>query len=134
MIILKALSQREEWKNTEECRRGCDVLLTQWEKRREWHPFQFYMGTDFCKLKAPFVWFDILHVVEVLSQFPDLKGDPRFKEMVGIIKGKADSEGKFIPESVWQPWKGWDFGQKGKPSYWLTFLVLRILKRINSRN
>jgi hypothetical protein len=132
LVILKALSQREEWKESEACKKGSEALLSLWEKRRESHPFQFYMGTDFCKLKAPFVWYDLLHVVEVLSHFPDLKKDWRLKEMVQMIEKKSDPEGKFVPESVWQPWKGWDFGQKKEPSYWLTFLVLRIKKRLSS--
>jgi hypothetical protein len=33
---------------------------------------EFYMGTDFCKHKVPLVWYDILHVVDVLTQFPCL--------------------------------------------------------------
>ena len=90
----------------------------------------FYMGTDFRKLKAPFVWYDILHVLDVLSQLSWLRNDSRLKEMSDIIKSKADNEGKYTPESEWKAWKGWDFGQKKQPSRWLTFLVLRILGRI----
>ena len=89
------------------------------------------MGTDFRKTKAPFVWYDILHVLDVLSQFNWLKGDPRLTEMSTLLKLKADSDGKYAPESEWRAWKGWDFGQKKQPSRWLTFLVMRVLKRIN---
>ena len=28
----------------------------------------FYMGTDFSKLKVPLVWYDLLHVLEVITQ------------------------------------------------------------------
>ena len=34
----------------------------------------FFMGTDFRKLKVPLVWYDLLHVLDVLSSFPWLKG------------------------------------------------------------
>jgi len=52
------------------------------------------------------------------------------REMVGIVKSKADSEGKHTPESEWKAWQGWDFGQKKQPSRWLTFSALRMLERI----
>ena len=92
----------------------------------------FYMGTDFRKIKAPFIWYDILHVLDVLSQFNWLKNDKRIKKMSDIVTSKANNEGKFVPESIWMAWKGWDFAQKKGPSRWLTFLVLRIIKRIES--
>jgi len=50
--------------------------------------------------------------------------------MAEIVRSKADSEGKYTPESEWTAWKGWDFGQKKQPSRWLTFLALRTLKRV----
>ena len=89
----------------------------------------FGIGTDFRKLKYPFIWYDILHVLDVLSQFSWVKNNSAIKEMVKIVKSKADLEGKYTPESVWRAWKDWDFGQKKKQSKWLTFLVLRTLKR-----
>jgi len=90
----------------------------------------FFMGTDFCKLKAPLVWYDVLHVTEVLTQFPWLKGDARLQEMAGAVRSKAGPDGRFTPESVWKAWDGWDFGQKREPSPWLTLLAQRMLKRI----
>jgi hypothetical protein len=72
-----------------------------------------------------------LHVLDVLSGFSWLKDDPRLIEMANLVKSKADSEGKFTPESEWEAWKGWDFGQKKQPSRWLTFLVLQTLRRIS---
>jgi len=49
--------------------------------------------------------------------------------MTGLIRGKADDQGLFTPESEWKAWKGWDFSQKKQPSAWLTFLAYRILNR-----
>jgi len=128
--MLKMLAQLDEWKNSREAHVGAECLLTLWEKSRELHPYLFYMGTDFRKTKAPFIWYDILHVLDVLSQCGWLKKDRRLQEMAEIVRSKADREGKYTPESEWTAWKGWDFGQKKQPSRWLTFLALRTLKRV----
>jgi hypothetical protein len=130
LAMLKMLSQFDDWRQSKEAHAGAECLLDLWRRSWEVHPYMFYMGTDFRKLKAPFVWYDILHVLDVLSQFSWLKGDPRLIDMANLVASKADSEGKFTPESEWKAWKGWDFGQKKQPSRWLTFLALRTLKRI----
>ena len=127
--MLKMLSQLDNWKDSKEVHVGTECLLDLWNKSKELHPYMFYMGTDFRKIKAPLIWYDILHVLDVLSQFDWLRKDPRLEEMMEIVKSKANDEGKFIPESVWMEWKGWDFGQKKQPSRWLTFLILKTLKR-----
>jgi len=130
LAMLKALAQRPEWRDSRACHLGAETLLALWEEREKRHPYMFFMGTDFCKLKAPFVWYDILHVVDVLTQFPRLRADARLKAMIGIIKRKTDEEGRFIPESIWEAWKEWDFGQKRVPSPWLTLLAQRVLRRM----
>lgn len=129
--MLKMLAQFEQWKTKKEVHIGVECILDLWKRSNEVHPYMFYMGTDFRKIKAPYVWYDILHVLDILSQFDWLRNDPRLLEMVALIKSKANNEGKFIPESTWREWKDWDFGQKKEPSRWLTFLVMRILKRID---
>jgi len=129
--MLKMLAQFEQWKNRKEAQIGGECIMDLWKRSKEIHPYMFYMGTDFRKIKAPYVWYGILHVLDVLSQFDWLRNDPRFLEMVELVKSKANNEGKFIPESTWREWKDWDFGQKKEPSRWLTFLVMRILKRID---
>jgi hypothetical protein len=131
LAMLKMLSQFDDWQQSKEAHTGAECLLDLWQRSLKVHPYMFYMGTDFRKLKAPFVWYDILHVLDVLSQFSWLKSDPRLVEMANLVGSKADCEGKFTPESEWKAWKGWDFGQKKQPSRWLTFLVLRTLKRIS---
>ncbi len=130
LVMLKMLSQIDEFKGSEYVHEGTESLLNLWETSLELHPYMFYMGTDFRKLKAPFVWYDVLHVLEVLSQFGWLRKDSRLKEMLDVVKAKANDKGRYTPESEWKAWQGWDFGQKKQPSRWLTFLVLRILRRI----
>ncbi len=132
LVMLKMLTQFDTYKNSKAVHDGAECLLNLWQNSLTLHPYIFYMGTDFRKLKAPFIWYDLLHVLDVLSQFSWLKDDPRLLDMAGLVRSKADAEGKFTPESEWQAWRGWDFGQKKQPSRWLTFLVLRTLKRLES--
>ena len=113
-------------------RDGAEALLSQWSARRERHPYMFYMGTDFCKLKAPLIWYDVLHVVDVLSRLPWLSDDPRLREMISVMVAKLDSDGRATPESVWTAWKDWEFGQKKVPSRWVTLLVERARRRISN--
>jgi hypothetical protein len=109
---------------------GVNTLLKLWENRTSQKPFLFAMGTHFTKLKAPLVWYDILHVMDVLSQIPGALDEKPVKDMAAIIQKKADSQGRFTPESIWMDWRGWDFGQKREPSRWVTFLAKRILNRM----
>jgi hypothetical protein len=127
--MLKALAQIPDWRDAPVARAGAETLLTLWTDSLTRHPYIFYMGTDFRKLKAPFVWYDLMHVLEVLTQFPWLRGDPRLQEMIGLLTAKADAVGRFTPESVWQAWGSWEFGQKKAPSRWLTLLAHRIVRR-----
>ena len=120
-----------EWRESEPARIGVETLLSLWEKSKEKHPYMFFMGTDFRKLKAPLFWYDILHVLDVLSHFEWVKTDQRFRQMLQTVETKADDDGRYIPESVWTAWKDWDFSQKKNPSQGLTFFVQRILKRVN---
>jgi hypothetical protein len=129
LISLKALHELPEWRNSNEIKNGIDTILTLWEQRKERRPYLFAMGTDFRKLKAPLIWYDILHVLDVLTLFPRALEDPRLNAMLDIIREKADSQKRFTAESIWKAWGEWDFGQKKEPSSWITFLVYRILKR-----
>lgn len=131
LVALKALSQSKEYLASNACKIGADTLLGLWDTRKEHKPYLFGMGTDFTKLKAPLIWYDVLHVLDVLSQFSWLRNDPRLLEMVELVKVKADENGRYTPESIWMAWRGWDFGQKKEPSRWITLIVNRALKRIN---
>lgn len=130
LISLKMLLELEEWKNSSESEAGAENLLTLWENSKTTHPYMFYMGTDFRKIKAPFIWYDILHVLEVLTRVKSVQTDRRLKEMVDLLKSKANLEGKYTAESGWKAWKEWDFGQKKQPSRWTTLMSMRILNRI----
>lgn len=131
LVMLKALAQTE-WNDSPATRTGAEAALRLWEESREQHPYMFYAGTDFRKLKAPLIWYDILHVLDVLTRFSWLKGDARLNEMVEVMQSKADKQGRFTPESVWKAWDKWDFGQKKEPSRGLTLFAQRVLVRYKS--
>lgn len=130
LAMLKMLSARKEWRDNPTASTGIQTISHLWDARRDEHPFIFYMGTDFCKLKAPLIWYDILHMLDVLSYFPQAIATPAFSEMMAIVTDKATADGAFIPEAIYMPYKKWDFGQKKEPSRWITLLVHRILLRV----
>lgn len=130
LIMIKLLSEIDEYRNSDIVKSGIGVILSLWENSLERHPYMFYMGTDFRKLKAPAMWYDIVSVADCLSKFDFVKSDPRFCEMVDLIKGKRNADGMFIPESVYQKFKCWDFGQKKTVSPYLSFLCIRLLGRL----
>lgn len=129
LIMLKLLALYPERHMSEASHFGVECLLDMWQNSYEKHPFLFHMGTDFRKLKAPLVWFDILHVLDVLSQYDFAIQDNRFQEMLATVRAKGDDRGRYTPESIWTVWKGWDFGQKREPSRWLTFVMRKITQR-----
>jgi hypothetical protein len=129
VYALKALSQVPRLLDSPATRTGAEMLLWHWEHQRERKIFMFGIGTDFRKLKYPFVWYDILHVVDVLSRFPLVHADPRLQEMVETITAQADENGRYTASSMYKAWKGWSFADKKNPSPWLTFLVLRLQRR-----
>jgi hypothetical protein len=132
VCALKALAQVPELLDTPATRKGSEMLLGHWENQGDRKIYMFGIGTDYRKLKYPFVWYDVLHVVDVLSSFPFVHSDKRFHEMVETITAQADEEGCYTAGSMYRAWKGWSFADKKNPSPWLTFLVLRILKRLES--
>ena len=132
LVMLKALSEFEERRNGPACRKGADIALSLWSDSATRHPYMFFMGTDFRKLKVPFVWYDLIHVLDVLSSFSWLKNDSRLLDMLWLLRNKADQDGRFSLESVWTAWKDWEFGQKKEPSRWLTLMAWRIMGRLES--
>jgi hypothetical protein len=132
LAMLKALSEVDELRDSPACHIGADTLLTLWSESTAQHPYMFFMGSDFRKLKVPFVWYDLMHVLDVLTRFSWLANDARLLDMMATLKSKADQQGRFTPESVWTAWKDWEFGQKKEPSRWLTLSAWRIIERMET--
>jgi len=89
------------------------------------------IGTDWDKLKYPFTDYKILKFLDALSKFEYAKQRLQESEMVDMLFSKRDSEERFTPESIVKVWSDFDFGQKEKPSRWITLLALRIVKKIS---
>ena len=130
VYALKALAQVPELVESPAARRGAEMLLWHWEHRTERKIYMFGIGTTYRRLKYPFVWYDILHVVDVLSRFPFVRDDARFREMLGTIVSQADDDGRYWPTSMYRAWTGWAFADKKRPSPWLTLVVLGIQRRL----
>jgi len=129
LVILKLLTQFPEKHENPAVKTGVETIISLWEQRKERRPYLFAMGTNFTKLKAPLIWYDILHVTDVLTQIPLTLKDKRLQEMIEVVKNKAGQDGKLSAESIWMDWKGWEFGQKKEPSKWITLVAQRMLKR-----
>jgi hypothetical protein len=129
VYALKALSQVPSLVESDAARVGAEMLLWHWEHQEERKIYMFGIGTDFRKLKYPYVWYNVLHVADVLSRFPFVHADPRFQEMVEAITVQADGKGRYTATSMYRAWKGWSFADKKTPSPWLTFLIRRVLAR-----
>lgn len=111
-------------------RTGAETLLSLWQQHKERRPYLFAMGSGFSKLKAPLIWYDLLNLVDVLTSFPWLQGEPRLQEIARLLQSKMDANGRFTAESIWTAWKDWEFGQKREPSRWITLIAHRALQRM----
>jgi len=129
VYALKALSQAPEMVDSHATRIGAEMLLAHWQHQDEGKYYMFGVGSDYRKRKYPFVWYDILHVADVLSRFPFVRPDGRFRQMLKTIQSQADREGRYTATSMYQAWKGWSFADKKTPSPWLTLATLRVFRR-----
>jgi len=134
MCVLEALALRPEIKESEICKRGTEFLLNCWENRGKikYSGHDSQVGKGWEKLKYPFTDYRILRYLDVLSQFKNVRNDPRMRAMMAMLVSKRDANGRFTPESIHKVWSDFDFGQKERPSRWITLLALRILKRTGS--
>ena len=130
LIMLKLLSEFEGLRGSPQADKAAECLLGLWERSLDRHPYIFYMGNDFRKLKAPFIWYDLLHVIFALSHNSFAVKDPRFSSMMEVLDAKSHEDGLYRPESVWQAWKEWDFGSVKSNSSWMSYLVAMIRKRV----
>jgi prenyltransferase beta subunit len=132
MFVLGALAQNPRLRNYAVAKKGVDFLFECWEKRGKikfaGHDSQ--IGTDWDKLKYPFTDYKILKFLDVLSQFDYALPRLRKSKMIELLSSKQDDKGMFTPESIVKVWSDFDFGQKERPSRWMTMLALRILNRV----
>lgn len=130
LVSLKAFSLLPQYHNDDFIRAGIDSILNHWKNQNERKIYMFGIGTDFRKLKYPNIWFDIVNTLRVLSKYKYARESNEFNEMLNIVREKQLDTGGFIPESIYMPWKGWDFGQKKVQSDSLTYQIARIFRNI----
>jgi hypothetical protein len=132
MFVLGALAQDPKLRNSNVARKGCSFLFECWKNRGKikyaGHDSQIGIGWE--KLKYPFEDYRILKFLDVLSRFEHARPRLQKSEITSLLLSKRNSEGRFTPESIVKIWCNFDFGQKEKPSRWITFLALRTLKNI----
>ncbi|TXT44310.1 MAG: phosphate transporter [Spirochaetes bacterium] len=127
MIVLRLLSLEPD--RYESQIRSCAAAIQNlWARSRDFHPYIFYMGEDFRKLKLPSSWYDILSVADALSRHSAGIEEPGFGEMLALILSKETDSG-FVPESNYRPWKEFDIGQNKKPSDGMSLRVRIIQAR-----
>jgi hypothetical protein len=131
LIAVRALAHAPGCRESSALHNGEKMLLRHWELREERKLYMFGIGTTYQRLKYPFIWYDILHVLDTLSILSSVHDDQRVRQMVQVLLDLQDEQGMFKAGSVWMAFKGWEFAQKRTPSPWITFLALRILRRIS---
>ena len=131
LIAVKALAENPKYLESDAVRIGVEAQLEHWRNRDGRKLYLFGIGTTFSRLKYPHVWYDVLHVLDVLSKIPYARMDSRFIEMMKLVNEKQLEDGGFAPESVWSAFKGWSFGQKKESSPWITFKIALINSRAN---
>lgn len=127
IYALKALAQVPELRDSPPAHAAAEMLLRHWAAVPGQKYYLFGSGSDFRKLKYPFVWYDLLHALDVLRRFAWVRADPRFQSMAAALAAQAAPDGKFTASSMYQSWKGWSFADKKTPSPWLTLLAQRNL-------
>jgi len=133
MFVLGALAQNPRLQNSETAVKGVDFLFECWKNRGKikYAGHDSQIETDWERLKYPFTDYKILKFLDVLSQFEYAKKRLQESEMLHLLLSKQDDKGRFKPESIHKVWSDFDFGQKEKPSRWITVLAWSIVKRIN---
>lgn len=129
LISAKALSEDKGGAESAAAQKTVEALLRHWQERGKKKYYLFGIGTEYKKLQLPYVWYNLLHVMEVVSRYEAFHTDKRFKEMMEVLLSQTDSSLRFKPESMYMAYKGRDFANKKEHSPTITLFTLRILKR-----
>jgi hypothetical protein len=129
MNILMLLGQYLDYRNSPGLYGAIDNLLTHWQERT--HLYGFGVGKRFRSLQYPAVKYGILRVLDVISFFPYAVKSPAFQNMLDCVHAKT-ADGRYFAEAADMVYTDFDFSQTREPSRWITFLVSRIDKRIES--
>ncbi|MFA6505094.1 MAG: hypothetical protein WCT14_03290 [Treponemataceae bacterium] len=129
LLVARALALHPEYRKSAEAKRAAGAVLGHWAKRKEKKPFLFGMGTDFQKLKYPFVWYNLLHVLTALAPIEGVNADSGYQEMLELLGAKQDEDGRVKPESIYMVYKSEEWSNKKAPSRLLTIRAHQVLQR-----
>ena len=100
LLTAKAFSFSQNSSIRQAGEKALESILRHVEKKGKKY-FLFGAGTDFYKLKFPFIWYNILHVLEAISLYPSYHDDPRTTALIKSVLEKADPSMRFTPESIY---------------------------------
>ena len=94
------------------------------------HPYSLKPSEKWWKFGFPgFYVTDLLQLVEAMARL-SCGQDPRLANAIHIIQDKRDSTGRWKLEYDYQGKIKVDFGEKNKPSKWVTLRTLRALETV----
>lgn len=128
--VLRAALANPALRDSNTAHRAAEFLLDCWARRDEpYRPVGFGIGTTWDKVQFPFVQYGLLKTVDTLSLVKGIGKNDLYQEMLARLKSKVTPDGDWLPESINKPYSEFSFGQKKYSSDWITFLVVRALKR-----
>ncbi len=113
--------------NTEEkLDRAVESLLRHWETRLPLGPCHYGIGTQFLRVEYPFMKYNILYYVYVLSHYVYARQDGRFLAALAHLKSRL-RDGEVVVENTNRMLKGLEFCRKGAVSAQATTRYREIL-------
>jgi len=96
LFVLDLLRFRPDWREAAVVDQSVRSLLTHWRTRRPLGPCEFGIGTRFLQTEFPFLRYNLLSYVFVLSFYPQAHDDPCFDEALGELRNRIDEYGQLI--------------------------------------
>ena len=78
--------------------RAVDSLLGHWVVRRPVGPCHFGIGTLFMQVEFPFLRYNLLYYLYVLSFYDRAKDDRRYLEALRLLESTLDARGRVVVE------------------------------------
>lgn len=128
LMALQVFSQIEELKESESANNAFKAL--QFHKDYKKSLYYFGRSKKFWSFKYPFVWYNALYMADVISKYPRFMNSELFIELSDWLTTALKIDGKIKPTSMFRIYKEWDFADKKNYSPWMTYIALRILKRL----
>lgn len=128
LMALELFSSKAEWKEGKLAEHAFEALNYHFKSKSSL--YYFGRGKRFWTFKYPFVWYNALYVAEVLSRYEQFHHEAILVELRDWILSSHDGKGRFMPSSMFRAYKNWEFSNKKAASPWISFLCVRILKRL----